>query len=283
MLDDQFKQRVRKVYRPETWEEARGLYQGGMSLEAVGKELGIPYPTVWYHAWMEDWGVRVKGVKRDPRAEAAKAQKLARKLAREEALMVMEASLVKADDLEVLARKSLAGDSARAKVMISRRVTEILTRLEDPSVPPRSAAQALGALAPIFRLVYRWDEAPDVGAMQRARSGAINLELLAVPPEALKAPAPARKSSRATEHNDKTDGTLSIQGEHPKGAGDGQVTPQKEAPTFPAADPGQGNPPPGVADPPLEPPPAPGSPEWHRLRLTQLDRARAAWRGHKTL
>jgi hypothetical protein len=63
---------------------------------------------------------------------------------------------VKAEDLEVLARKSLVTDSARLKVAISRRVREIVARLEDPSVPVRSAAQALAALAPILRLVYGW-------------------------------------------------------------------------------------------------------------------------------
>jgi hypothetical protein len=72
-------------------------------------------------------------------------------LEEEEAIVRGEASLVKAEDLEVLARKSLVTDSARLKVAISRRVREIVARLEDPSVPVRSAAQAL---APILRLVY---------------------------------------------------------------------------------------------------------------------------------
>jgi hypothetical protein len=80
-----------------------------------------------------------------------------------------ELALVKTEDLELLARKSLAADSARAKVAVSRRVTEILSRL-DSSVPVRSAAQALGALAPIFRLLYGWGREPDVQRMEVART-----------------------------------------------------------------------------------------------------------------
>ena len=57
--------------------------------------------------------------------------------------MEQELALVKTEDLELLARRSLAADSARAKVAVSRLVAEILSRL-DASVPVRSAAQALG-------------------------------------------------------------------------------------------------------------------------------------------
>jgi len=160
MVTDTLNKRVTKTYAPETWTKAQELYQGGMSLGAVGKELGIPYPTVRYHAWMEDWGVRAKGVKRDPRLEAARAKKLARKLKREEALMIAQTSLAKTEDLEVLAHKCLKADSARMKVMVSRVVSGLISRLEDPTIPPRSAAQALGALAPIFRLLYRWRDEP---------------------------------------------------------------------------------------------------------------------------
>jgi hypothetical protein len=109
-------------------------------------------------------------VKRDLRKEAEKAKRLARKLKREETLMLMEASLLKAEDLEVIARKSLVADSARLKVAISRRVGEIVARLDDPSVPVRSAAQGLGALAPILKLLYHWHEEPGLERMKHAES-----------------------------------------------------------------------------------------------------------------
>jgi hypothetical protein len=51
------------------------------------------------------------------RVEAARAKKLARKLKREESLMIVQTSLAKTEDLEVLARTCLAADSARVKVM----------------------------------------------------------------------------------------------------------------------------------------------------------------------
>jgi hypothetical protein len=54
------------------------------------------------------------------RVEAARAKKLARKLKREESLMIVQTSLAKTEDLEVLARTCLAADSARVKVMVSQ-------------------------------------------------------------------------------------------------------------------------------------------------------------------
>jgi len=107
-----------------------------------------------------------------------------------------ELALVKTEDLELLARRSLAADSARAKVAVSRLVAEILSRL-DASVPVRSAAQALGALAPIFRLLYGWGREPDLQRMARAvtsyaegeptetPTGAVNLALINTTPEQL--------------------------------------------------------------------------------------------------
>jgi hypothetical protein len=73
----------------------------------------------------------------------AQAKRIRRKLEKGEKRLEQELVLVKTEDLELLARRSLAADSARAKVAVSRRVTEILSRL-DSSVPVRSTAQALG-------------------------------------------------------------------------------------------------------------------------------------------
>ena len=172
--------RVTKVHSAETWAKARELYQGGMTLEAVGEELGVAYATVRYHAWMEEWGVRAKGVKRDPRVERARARRIKAKLEHEEALMVIETSLAKTEELEVLARKCLVADSARAKVMISRLVIRLLCRLEDQTVPPRSAAQALGSLAPIFRLIYGFGREPDMQGMTMARTSTVVSAFLCV-------------------------------------------------------------------------------------------------------
>jgi hypothetical protein len=153
--------------------------------------------------------------------------------------MMAEAALVKAEDLEVLARKSLVADSARLKVAISRRVGEIVARLEDPSVPVRSAAQGLGALTPILKLLYRWHEEPSLEEMKHADHplhNMINLELINTPPEKLRELAEAKRStqngSRETVHNGQGDGTLAKQAEGPRAGGDGQAGHKKEDPTL---------------------------------------------------
>jgi len=228
--------RVMKVYSAETWARARELYCGGMSLEAVGKKLGIPYSTVRDHGWTEEWGVRGKGVQRDPRAEQRKARRIKAKLAREEALMIVETSLVKAEELEVIARQWLVADSARMKVVISRKVGEILQRL-DPSVPPRSAAQAIGALAPIFRLLYKWQDEPSEADLKAAKgpNHAINIALIQTAPEELRMMGPHREdASLQTEQKDQLDGTRLIEDAPiPAPAGDGDHLPKKEAPNAP--------------------------------------------------
>jgi hypothetical protein len=307
MLDGTLNKRVKRVYSPEQWAEARSLYQGGMSLEGVAEKLGIPYSTVQYRAWVESWGVRSRGGRRDPRYQLAKARRIEAKLEREEALMVSEATLVKAEDLEVLARKSLVADSARLKVVISRRVGEIVARLDDPSVPVRSAAQALGALASILKLLYRWDQEPSLVEMKRPWSQAINLELIKIGPEELERRAKAkealetqRTSTGVTEHNGQVDGAHWAQREQPPGAGNGQLTPKKEAPSFlakqPTQRPVQGNPPspstpqtdPGASQNALKPSvqqasveavsPTLSPEERRRLELEELARLRAEWR-----
>jgi hypothetical protein len=299
MVRNTVNKRVTRVYSPEMLAEARSLYQGGMSLEAVGKKLGIPYSTLRYRGWVDNWGVRAKG-KRDPRVEAAKAERLARPLKREERLMMAEASLVKAEDLEVLARKSLVVDSARLKVAISRRVGEIVARLEDPSVPVRSAAQGLGALTPILKLLYRWHEEPSLEEMKHAESplhNMVNLELINTPPEKLRELAEAKlarqNGSQQTVRKGRGDGPPSEQHEGPP---DGQATQKKEAPTQPgweatlqraekaAPKPQtliQGNPP-SAATPNVQFGSPPLSPEERRKRqLEELARLRAEWRGQR--
>ena len=158
--------------------------------------------------------------------------------------MMVEAALVKAENLEVLARRSLVADSARLKVAISRRVGEIVARLDDPSVPVRSAAQGLGALVPILKLLYRWHEEPSLEEMKHAESplhNMINLELINTPPEKLRELAEAKlareNGSRETVHKARSDGTLVYEHEGASSAGDGQLTPQKVAPPTPAKQP----------------------------------------------
>jgi len=163
-----------KFRTKEEWQVIRAMVEKeGMTLTAAAEKAGIPYSTVQGRARIECWnppaGI-IRGRPRDTEILAAQAKKIEAKLAREEALLMAEASLVKAQDLEVLAAKSLVADSARLKVAISRRVREIVARLEDPSVPVRSAAQALGSLAPILRLVYRWGGEPDLQRMKLART-----------------------------------------------------------------------------------------------------------------
>jgi hypothetical protein len=180
---------------------------------------------------------------------AAQAKKIQAALEREEVLLKAELALIKTEDLELLARRSLAADSARAKVAVSQRVTEILSRL-DASVPVRNAAQALGALAPIFRLLYRWSNEPEIQSMKLARKGgddvptaAVNLALIATTPAQLAALAKAKSDHdddhsdpSATECNGPGLGPSVVAPEQPPAA-HGSPTPKKEAPPAPVKEP----------------------------------------------
>ena len=244
-----------KFRTKEEWRPIRAMVEEeGMTLTAAAEKAGIPYSTVQGRARIECWnppaGI-IRGRPRDSEILAAQAKKIEAKLAREEALLMAEASLVKAQDLEVLAAKSLVADSARLKVAISRRVREIAARLEDSSVPVRSAAQALGSLAPILRLLYGWGREPDLQRMARAvtsyaegepaepPTGAVNLALINTTPEQLAALAEAkfnrdgRDGASATECNGQGVGPSAIEPEQPPPAIHGSPIPKKEAPKPP--------------------------------------------------
>ena len=149
----------------------------------VAERYGVSFAAVQEHGDVHKWPVRRKGSVGDGRSEAARARRMRRKLEKEERRLETELTIVKAEDLEVLARKSLAADSARAKVAVSQRVSELLARLQDPSIPVRAAAQALNALAPVIKLVHGWHKEADIEGMK----GAINLALIATTPEQLRA------------------------------------------------------------------------------------------------
>jgi hypothetical protein len=303
--------RAKSVYPAEQWPEARSLYEGGLSLQGVAGKLGIPYSTVRYHAWTEDWGVRSRGGRQGPRYQAAKAKQIRKKLEKEEKRLEQELALVKAEDLELLARKSLAADSARAKVAVSRRVTEILSRLADPTIPVRSAVQALGSLASILRLVYGWGREPDLQQMKRAGvsyyseddrpedlppTAAVNLGLIATTPQQLAEMAEAKfnrddpEEISETECNGQGMGPSTITPEQPRAASHCPQIPKKEAPK-PPLEKQPAHPP--ISEKPQRPPdwferiahPAPlaqsaVSPQERRgVDLEELDRLRAEWRG----
>jgi hypothetical protein len=138
-------------------------------------------------------------------------------------------------------------------------------------------------------------------------TGAVNLRLIATSPEQLahlahlaeaKANRDGPEGASATGCNDQGRGPSAIAPEQP-----GFPVPQKEAPTGPVKEPIQpcwetdlqqaeeanrGNPPKTAPATPQntlkhsvqqtsvqEPPPTPGSPAWHRLRIEELDRLRA--------
>jgi hypothetical protein len=140
-----------------------------MTIMAVARKLGIARTTLQSRARFECWGgVRRRGQPRIIEPEQIKA--IEAKIAREEALLAIEPALVNAGELEVLARKALVKDSARVKVMISRRVSEILARLQDPEVSVRAASAALGSLVPVLKLIYGMDREPNLEEMKHAES-----------------------------------------------------------------------------------------------------------------
>lgn len=176
-----------EVHPASIWPEARRLYQAGLSLQAVGQKLNVPYSTVRLHAWIEDWGIRNKGRGPDPRHQRARARQIRQRLEREEKRLTQELVLVKPAELEVLAHKNLSAASARTKLKVSDLINRTLEELAEPGVKPRDRAQGIGYLTPAMKLVYGWSREADMNGMKSAEAidtsrVAINLALQAVSP-----------------------------------------------------------------------------------------------------
>src|SRR5689334_8434753 len=121
--------KVRRVWSAEDWKAARDLFEGGLALEKIAEKTGIAYSTIRSHARFECWGsprLRARGRPRLFSPERVKA--IEEKLQHEETLMSLEPLVIKAESLEVLSRRFLQRDSARVKLLLSRRITEILIR-----------------------------------------------------------------------------------------------------------------------------------------------------------
>jgi hypothetical protein len=236
MSDNTIQRRRRvKMHSQETRRAARELVESGVTLQAAAMQIGIAYTTLQKWSELECWALKhpTKRATGRPRVfYPGRVKAIETALAREETLMLAEASLVKADELEVLARKSLVADSARLKVAMSRLINRTIEDLGDPEIKPRERAAALGALSPVIKLVYRWHEEPSIAQMERARSGVINLDLIATPPERLKEMAIAINGAAAPEpvHKDRQGGPFLGRLEHASAGGDG--------PTHEKGDPG---------------------------------------------
>jgi hypothetical protein len=275
---------MRRIRTAEEWQAVRSLVEGEMTLKATAKKTGISYGAIQRRASYECWGLQhSKG--RPKLFSEDRIRALEANLDEEEAIVRAEVALGKAEDVELLARKSLIQHSARAKVMISRRVTEILSRLEDPSVPVRSAAQALGALAPVIKLIYHWQDEPSQAELSRMKTGMINLDLIHTSPDQLKQLAEKRgllsKSGQAAcdQNQKKITRPAALEPLADKGPpGDPSRGPRpeekkKKKKTEPAKKNLENTP-----EEEQDQPATPGSPEWHRQQLDTLARQRADWR-----
>jgi hypothetical protein len=89
---------------------------------------------------MECWnppGGKKIGRPRDTEILQAQARRIEAEVARQDALLAAEAAIVKADELEVMARGSLIRNSERAKLLVSRLINRSLEELGDPEIKPR--------------------------------------------------------------------------------------------------------------------------------------------------
>jgi len=163
----------------EVLAEARRLYEAGEKLSTIAVKVQVPYGTIYYHCWYNGWN----GQKKKQQGEGDRARRIRKKIEAEEKRISEELTIMRSENVEVLARKSLSADSARTKLAVSRRVGEILDSMEGLSVPEK--ARTLSALAPVIKLLHRWHEEPDLEEMERAR-GAINLKLIDTSAEQLK-------------------------------------------------------------------------------------------------
>ena len=188
-----------KIWSKEQWKAARAMVEEeGECLRGASRRSGIPYSTLNWKARVECWagpGGLKRGRPRDTKILQVQAKRIEAAFEREEVLLKAEASLVKAEDLEIMARKSLAADSARTKLAVSRLIAQTLQELGEPSVKPENRAKALASLAVAIKLVHKWHEEPDIAGMEQAR-GAINLALIATTPEQLRALGDPNRDSR---------------------------------------------------------------------------------------
>ena len=322
----------------EFWGEVRGLVEKGLSLKKASQEFGISYSNLSQRAAKEGWKLCYSGrprrkdywdgrqreqiamgeVERERmeaqirrKVEEVRGQEAKRGAEIEEARAMLkreaEEVVIDVKKCELMTQKVLRQHSARMKVTFSELVVQTAEDLRSEMVKPKDRALALASLRGVCDRLYGWDKEPDIGALERARSGAINLELIRLSPEQLERRAKAKEALEAqrtstivTGHNGQVDGTLSRQREQPPAVGDGQTPMKKEDPQPAKEKPGPksnlSNPhsPTAVktnAAPSGEHPNvniAFGSPSlspeqrW-KHQLEERARLRAEWRGHKAL
>jgi hypothetical protein len=172
--------------------EARRLVEEkGMTIRGAAKELGIARGSLQWRAIRERWrNVKPPGRPKEVEfwPEAERMAVLEEAIKREEAIMAAEGLVVRAEELEVVARKALVRDSARVRMELSRKVVETLLRV-DEAMKPKEAAQTLLALKTVAAGIYPWEREPSLEEMKYADSplaNAIDIKFLAMTPAQLR-------------------------------------------------------------------------------------------------
>lgn len=145
-----------------------------------------------------------------------------------------------------MTQKVLAQHSTQMKVALSELVVQTVEDLRRGEVRPKERALALDALKRVSDRLYGWDREPDIAKMQQAISPlgpAINLSLIALSPEELRALGGPKQDSREGVSAKGETGGLSLgpsvrEPEQPK-TSPPVSQPKKEAPPSPVKEPAQ--------------------------------------------
>jgi hypothetical protein len=199
---------------------------------------------------------------------------------------------------ELLSQKVLATHSVRMKVALSELVVQTAEDLRSDGVRPKDRALALASLRAVCDRLYGWDKEPNVAELERAKGYAINLKLIATPPEKLtemhREKLAREGGSSETVHKDLDDGPLSTPHKESLAAEGGLPGPtsSSEQPGLPprprweqilrrVQQTNQGNPPLAATPPPQSGSPPLSPQERRKQELEYLARLRAEWRGQR--
>jgi hypothetical protein len=178
----------------EEWRLVReGVEREGLSLRGAAEKHRISFGTIVYRARVEGWKLsarngRPRELQRQLEAERTAAQvfeSVERARSKVE-LLRQEKEAIKEVKIELESygeRMRVVG--VRTKRLIAEMAERTLREVEEAKLSAKDRASVLRDLAAVGKLLHRWDRESPEEERERSRRGAINLELMRVPPELL--------------------------------------------------------------------------------------------------
>jgi hypothetical protein len=171
------------------------MIEAGATLKEAEAATGIPYATIQYRAARECWVMGKRGTGRPRIISEERVKKVEEGLERAERMVEAglrraerlaeaEKVVVRAENLEVMAKEGLGKYSARLKLKLARVVDGIADELE--GLGAKEKAQAAAAVSLVCERLFKWDKDLSAREEELASKGMINLSLIATRPEDLK-------------------------------------------------------------------------------------------------